>query len=131
MVLRAEQDGADGSGHIVEWHSVAKAVDLGERFDREEADRDVGDDKDDHEEGDTTGGEERGHGLERKSDGEHAEVIDHPENEETAVTKLARKVDLEGEGEKRVEGGEEKVGDERRGEPEPDESTKRQVFLQS
>lgn len=91
IILRPEHDRALGPRDIVERPRISIPEDAWKNVQGEQGDRDIGDYPNEEEEGDEAGSEEGYERFEGEAEGEHAEEVEHPENEEARITESARK----------------------------------------
>lgn len=70
---------------IIKGPRIPIPEDAWENVQREQGDRDVGDDPDEEEEGNEAGSEEGYEGFESQAECEHAKEVEHPEDKEAGV----------------------------------------------
>lgn len=70
---------------IIKGPRIPIPEDAWENVQREQGDRNVGDDPDEEEEGDEAGSEEGYEGFESQAECEHAKEVEHPEDKEAGV----------------------------------------------
>ena len=120
--MQVEQGAPGRLDDVVQRPRVAPVVPLGRQVEGVEGRRHVGDDPEDEPHGRPRLPDDHGHVLAREAEGDHADEVDHPVDDEGALAVGVRVVgdrggrsggvgegDLEGEGDERVSQGHEEV----------------------